>query len=679
MAAQTSLVWMLIISLGLINDSFSQHKTIILNEVSYSSELKSAENNIGFYAFYGIPYARQPVGRFRFTRPAPIEELFSWNLSIDEIKKYYHTPRTMPKACAQIDPFTNMTDLTTSSEDCLRVDLYITNKTFGDGNAAMAILIEGFDFKQSVAHKIQPERSFLVEDSGIGILAVVHSRLGALGYLTTEDDEGPANLGLWDQHMALQFLKNSASTLKADANRIIVLGFGSGGISASIHIINGLNSFIKTAVISGGSALGPDANVHFAKKRAADFGYEVGCTSSSSRKFIECLRNLKVETLLEKGAHPRFIFGPVADKNHTDDNQKSYLSDWPEKLARTATFDNISAIVYGYAEDAGSFRYSSFSSGPYDSAFEPTVSSIMNTNATVEGTSSTLLRSQENILLNKRIEMYLAPYQEYVDTLKTVTTSVQLMYFRNYTDHQVSENQTSFADIMCSVLTDYLSFTPVVSLAHLHAEAKIRRWHSGNESSTGVSIYVRSNNPQLPSFRQNLQLFSGQSLRNQQSAIYMDDLLQLVGVEGTAKAQNKDQKIRRKWAVYLQSLSTSTRSPFFLTEYNPKLSTFAFITKISNDNFEEKSPYQESQRIFWSDYIPRLQDNLDAMSAKLHERRDAAVASARNTWGVTAGLVLASLMMVVLGVLFWKQKSKNSKSGTARVSLKPALPTDSSS
>lgn len=130
MAAQTSLVWMLIISLGLINDSFSQHKTIILNEVSYSSELKSAENNIGFYAFYGIPYARQPVGRFRFTRPAPIEELFSWNLSIDEIKKYYHTPRTMPKACAQIDPFTNMTDLTTSSEDCLRVDLYITNKVW---------------------------------------------------------------------------------------------------------------------------------------------------------------------------------------------------------------------------------------------------------------------------------------------------------------------------------------------------------------------------------------------------------------------------------------------------------------------------------------------------------------------------------------------------------------------
>lgn len=60
----------------------------------------------------------------------------------------------------------------------------------------------------------------------------------------------------------------------------------------------------------------------------------------------------------------------------------------------------------------------------------------------------------------------------------------------------------------------------------------------------------------------------------------MDDLLQLVGVEGTAKAQNKDQKIRRKWAVYLQSLSTSTRSPFFLTEYNPKLSTFAFITKV---------------------------------------------------------------------------------------------------
>lgn len=82
----------------------------------------------------------------------------------------------------------------------------------------MAILIEGFDFKQSVAHKIQPERSFLVEDSGIGILAVVHSRLGALGYLTTEDDEGPANLGLWDQHMALQFLKNSASTLKASLN-----------------------------------------------------------------------------------------------------------------------------------------------------------------------------------------------------------------------------------------------------------------------------------------------------------------------------------------------------------------------------------------------------------------------------------------------------------------------------
>lgn len=46
------------------------------------------------------------------------------------------------------------------------------------------------------------------------ILAVVHYRVGVLGFLSLANEHAPPNLGLFDQQMALRFLDSISETLR---------------------------------------------------------------------------------------------------------------------------------------------------------------------------------------------------------------------------------------------------------------------------------------------------------------------------------------------------------------------------------------------------------------------------------------------------------------------------------
>ena len=54
----------------------------------------------------------------------------------------------------------------------------------------------------------------------------VNYRLGALGFLSTNDDVIPGNLGLWDQNLALKWVQANIADFGGDPNKVnIDLGF----------------------------------------------------------------------------------------------------------------------------------------------------------------------------------------------------------------------------------------------------------------------------------------------------------------------------------------------------------------------------------------------------------------------------------------------------------------------
>jgi len=58
------------------------------------------------------------------------------------------------------------------------------------------------------------------------ILVTVNYRLGALGFLSTNDDVIPGNLGLWDQNLALKWVQANIADFGGDPNKVnIILSF----------------------------------------------------------------------------------------------------------------------------------------------------------------------------------------------------------------------------------------------------------------------------------------------------------------------------------------------------------------------------------------------------------------------------------------------------------------------
>ena len=62
--------------------------------------------------------------------------------------------------------------------------------------------------------------------------------LSTAGFLTTEDEHGPGNWGLWDQHLALEFVRENIKAFHGDPGEITLMGDGAGAASVGHMIIS---------------------------------------------------------------------------------------------------------------------------------------------------------------------------------------------------------------------------------------------------------------------------------------------------------------------------------------------------------------------------------------------------------------------------------------------------------
>ena len=74
------------------------------------------------------------------------------------------------------------------------------------------------------------------------IIVAIQYRLGPFGFLSTENEEAPGNLGLRDQALALEWIKAEAENFFGNPNKITVFGSGSGGASAFIQMLSPTNA-----------------------------------------------------------------------------------------------------------------------------------------------------------------------------------------------------------------------------------------------------------------------------------------------------------------------------------------------------------------------------------------------------------------------------------------------------
>ena len=51
----------------------------------------------------------------------------------------------------------------------------------------------------------------------------INYRLGALGFMSTNDDVIPGNMGLWDQNMALKWVQDNIEDYGGDPKKVIII------------------------------------------------------------------------------------------------------------------------------------------------------------------------------------------------------------------------------------------------------------------------------------------------------------------------------------------------------------------------------------------------------------------------------------------------------------------------
>jgi len=203
-------------------------------------------------AWYGIPYAQPPVGNLRFRHPRPID---SWD-SVKQTMK-------LPNSCVQIkdtmwpgfEGSEAWNPNTPLSEDCLYLNVVVPRPH--PKNAAVLLWIYGGGFWGGTTTLDLYDLRTIVSEENI-IAVGIQYRVASLSFLYFDTEDVPGNAGMFDQLMAMQWVKNNIAQFGGNPNNITLMGESAGACSVSLHLLSPLSRHLfSQAIMQSASATVP--------------------------------------------------------------------------------------------------------------------------------------------------------------------------------------------------------------------------------------------------------------------------------------------------------------------------------------------------------------------------------------------------------------------------------------
>ena len=272
-------------------------------------------------AFYGIPFARPPVGQLRFKHPQPIDP---WHGTILNATQ-------KPNSCWQSLDTSDFEGAkvwnpnTPLSEDCLYLNVWVpvtkhrSNREpdkkpvmvwiFGGGFVAGTSTLDVYDAK------------YIAAENDIIVVSMQY-RVGSLGFLAMFHKEAPGNAGLFDQLMALNWVRDNIRFFGGKSDEVTLFGESAGAVSVGMHLLSPMShtlfqrAILQSAGPQASWAVLPDQE---AKNRSVTLAKLLGCEQKEASDLIECLRTIPAELFpmqeydtIHYGV-VRFPFVPVVD------------------------------------------------------------------------------------------------------------------------------------------------------------------------------------------------------------------------------------------------------------------------------------------------------------------------------------------------------------------------------
>ncbi|XP_038079005.1 acetylcholinesterase-like [Patiria miniata] len=281
--------------------------------------------------YKSIPYAEPPIGLNRF-RP-PIRKR-AW----DGVRQC----RRFKPACMQTFP-----SLSGIDEDCLFVHVYVPHNL--SANADVMVFFHGGAYVFGSGSMPEYTGYPLVTVGGV-ILVTVNYRLGPFGFMTTGNNDLPANVGMLDQVMALEWVRDNIENFGGDPNKVTIFGESAGASSVGLHLLSRRSAgLFRRAIMQSGVPTTTFAYRRDVKEVIQETGHiaaSVGCSNRTSSEMVQCMQNVPARELLTTAFKVTISFQPVVDG--------FFLQDYPETLLMNGDFPTDVDILLGTLADEGS-------------------------------------------------------------------------------------------------------------------------------------------------------------------------------------------------------------------------------------------------------------------------------------------------------------------------------------
>ncbi|XP_054165719.1 acetylcholinesterase-like, partial [Oppia nitens] len=239
--------------------------------------------------FIGIPFAEPPVGKLRFAKPQPILKPAPNIINA-----------TTPKnSCLQ--PSVSAIDANLAlSEDCLFVNIWSPNRVNHSlSNALKPVMfwIHGGGFVSGSIFLWYYNGSVLSANDVV--VVTTNYRLGVFGFLYGADKSAPGNVGLFDQMLALEWVKNNIAAFGGDPNLVTIFGESGGSASVSAHIMSPLTKGLyRRAIMQSCSIMLNKDRDSVTTDEALDMNKQMAHKLNCSDNWLDCLRKVSPELIL---------------------------------------------------------------------------------------------------------------------------------------------------------------------------------------------------------------------------------------------------------------------------------------------------------------------------------------------------------------------------------------------
>jgi len=293
--------WML--SLALFaqgNNGFPIQATVENGTIEGLYDTKS-----GLQTYFGVPFAKPPVGDLRWKAPQPAE---SWK-GVLATKVFGPRP-------VQAIVFGDMNSRSNGlSEDCLYLNVWTPAKRDTKGLPVL-VYFYGGGFVAGDASEPRYDGASMAK-KGI-VVVTVNYRLGIFGFFAHPELSKEAsykasgNYGLLDQALSLKWVQKNIAAFGGDPKKVTIAGESAGSISVSAQMASPLSrNLIAGAIGESGAGINPTLSpvpLAEAEKTGAEFAKNAGYTTLAQ------LRALSTRDLYEIYAESkRFGFPTVVD------------------------------------------------------------------------------------------------------------------------------------------------------------------------------------------------------------------------------------------------------------------------------------------------------------------------------------------------------------------------------